>query len=75
MDGAVVSFGVRGLAGEEQDVVQGARELGLRVWDKPAAPCLSSRIAYGQAVTPAKLRQIGQADEGVSIHAPRGGSD
>lgn len=39
-----------------------ARELGLRVWDKPAAPCLSSRIAYGQAVTPEKLRQIGQAE-------------
>ena len=39
-----------------------ARELGLRVWDKPAAPCLSSRIAYGQAVTSEKLRQIGQAE-------------
>jgi uncharacterized protein len=39
-----------------------ARELGLRIWDKPAAPCLSSRIAYGQAVTPEKLRQIGQAE-------------
>ncbi len=39
-----------------------ARELGLRVWDKPAAPCLSSRIAYGQVVTPEKLRQIGQAE-------------
>jgi uncharacterized protein len=39
-----------------------ARELGVRVWDKPAAPCLSSRIAYGQAVTPEKLRQIGQAE-------------
>jgi uncharacterized protein len=39
-----------------------ARALGLRVWDKPAAPCLSSRIAYGQAVTPEKLRQIGQAE-------------
>jgi uncharacterized protein len=39
-----------------------ARELGLRIWDKPAAPCLSSRVAYGQAVTPEKLRQIGQAE-------------
>jgi len=39
-----------------------AQLLGLRVWDKPAAPCLSSRIAYGQAVTPEKLRQIGQAE-------------
>lgn len=39
-----------------------AQELGLRVWDKPAAPCLSSRIAYGQSVTVAKLQQIGQAE-------------
>jgi uncharacterized protein len=39
-----------------------ARGLGLRIWDKPAAPCLSSRVAYGQAVTPEKLRQIGQAE-------------
>lgn len=46
----------------KQDIRAIAHELQLRVWDKPAAPCLSSRIAYGQAVTPEKLRQIGQAE-------------
>ena len=35
-----------------------ARELGLDVWDKPAAPCLSSRIPYGSEVTVEKLRAI-----------------
>jgi uncharacterized protein len=39
-----------------------ARERGLPIWDKPAAPCLSSRIPYGQRVTAAKLRQIGEAE-------------
>lgn len=39
-----------------------ARERGLPIWDKPAAPCLSSRIPYGQRVTPEKLRQIGEAE-------------
>lgn len=39
-----------------------ARERGLAIWDKPAAPCLSSRIPYGQRVTIEKLRQIGQAE-------------
>ncbi|MEZ4456786.1 MAG: ATP-dependent sacrificial sulfur transferase LarE [Gemmatimonadales bacterium] len=35
-----------------------ARELGLPVWDAPAAPCLSSRIAYGLEVTADRLRQV-----------------
>lgn len=35
-----------------------ARELDLDVWDKPAAPCLSSRIPYGSEVTLEKLRAI-----------------
>jgi len=39
-----------------------AQARGLPIWDKPAAPCLSSRIPYGQRVTPEKLRQIGEAE-------------
>ena len=34
----------------------------LESWDKPAAPCLSSRIAYGEYITPAKLSQVEQAE-------------
>jgi pyridinium-3,5-biscarboxylic acid mononucleotide sulfurtransferase len=34
----------------------------LPAWDKPAAPCLSSRIAYGEAVTPQRLAMVEQAE-------------
>jgi uncharacterized protein len=34
----------------------------LPVWDKPATPCLSSRIAYGETVTPERLAMIGAAE-------------
>ena len=40
-----------------------AREDGLEVWDKPAAACLSSRIAYGQPVTTNTLNRIEKAEE------------
>jgi uncharacterized protein len=35
---------------------------GLPVWDKPATPCLSSRIAYGEAVTPERLAMIDRGE-------------
>ena len=35
----------------------------LPVWDKPASPCLSSRVAYGQEVTPARLSMIDRAEQ------------
>ena len=36
---------------------------GLPVWDKPATPCLSSRIAYGVEVTPDRVRMIDAAEK------------
>jgi uncharacterized protein len=39
-----------------------ARSLGLPNWDKPAAPCLASRIPYYQRVTIEKLRQLEGAE-------------
>lgn len=47
------------------EVRQLARELGLAVADKPAAPCLASRIPHFEEVTPEKLRQIDQAEAAV----------
>jgi len=35
---------------------------GLPVWDKPATPCLSSRIAYGEAVTPERVKMVDLAE-------------
>ncbi len=40
------------------DVRSAARALELPVWDAPAAPCLSSRVAYGLAITPGRLGQV-----------------
>jgi uncharacterized protein len=39
-----------------------ARALGLPTWNAPAAPCLSSRVVYGLAITPARLAQVEQAE-------------
>lgn len=41
-----------------------SRELGLPTWDQPASPCLASRLPYGLAVTPERLRQV-EAAEGA----------
>lgn len=49
----------------KQDIRTLAREAGLEVWDRPAAACLSSRIAYGIAVTPEVLRVIEAGEEAV----------
>jgi uncharacterized protein len=42
-----------------------SRAWGLPTWDKPAAACLSSRIAYGLEVTPAGLARVERAEEAV----------
>jgi pyridinium-3,5-biscarboxylic acid mononucleotide sulfurtransferase len=42
-----------------------ARELGLPSAEKPASPCLASRIPYGTAVRPETLRQIDRAEQAV----------
>jgi pyridinium-3,5-biscarboxylic acid mononucleotide sulfurtransferase len=39
-----------------------SREWGLPTWDKPAAACLSSRIAYGLRITPARLARVERAE-------------
>lgn len=48
----------------KSDVRELARALEIPTWDAPAAPCLSSRILYGLAVTPERLRQV-EAGEAV----------
>ena len=44
------------------DVRAIARDFDLPVWDKPAAPCLSSRIPHGTAVTRETLAKIEQME-------------
>ncbi len=47
------------------DVRALAQRAQLRVWDKPASACLSSRMEYGRRVTPEALRMIEQAEDSL----------
>jgi uncharacterized protein len=42
-----------------------ARELGVPSAEKPASPCLASRLPYGTRVTPRKLAQVDRAEQAV----------
>lgn len=47
------------------DVRRLAHHWGLEVWDRPAMPCLSSRIPYGTAVSVPLLSRIDRAEAAV----------
>lgn len=42
-----------------------ARDVGLRIWDKPASACLSSRIEYGREVTSQALKVVEQGEDAL----------
>jgi uncharacterized protein len=44
-----------------------AKSAGLRVWDKPASACLSSRIEYGRPVTPETLAVIEAGEDALRV--------
>jgi uncharacterized protein len=58
--GAVTPLRDAGLS--KADVRAASRAWGLRTWDKPAAACLSSRVAYGVTIDPARLARVGRAE-------------
>ncbi|MDQ4086248.1 MAG: ATP-dependent sacrificial sulfur transferase LarE [Actinomycetota bacterium] len=61
-------------AGLTKDQVREAsRRWGLSTWDKPAAACLSSRIAYGVEVTPHRLARVERAEAGLRAWLHRHG--
>jgi uncharacterized protein len=47
---------------DKQGVREIAHEWGLEVWNKPASPCLSSRVVYGLEITPERLARIDAAE-------------
>ncbi|MDA8400105.1 MAG: ATP-dependent sacrificial sulfur transferase LarE [Actinomycetota bacterium] len=49
----------------KQDVRRVSRDVGLTTWDKPAMPCLASRIPYGTPVTLAALGSVERAEESL----------
>jgi uncharacterized protein len=42
-----------------------ARDVGLRIWDKPASACLSSRIEYGRPVTTEALNAVEHGEDAL----------
>jgi uncharacterized protein len=51
----------------KDDVRAQSRAMGLPTWDRPASPCLSSRIPYGTPVTVEALRRVERAE--AALHA------
>nr|WP_089740239.1 ATP-dependent sacrificial sulfur transferase LarE [Gracilibacillus ureilyticus] len=58
--------GVRGPLQEadlyKNEIRELSKELGLPTWDKPSFACLSSRIAYGEKITQAKLTKVDRSE-------------
>lgn len=42
-----------------------AKDAGYTLWDRPAAPCLSSRVEYGRPVTHEVLEQVERSEESL----------
>jgi uncharacterized protein len=49
----------------KQEIRDLAREVGLRIWNKPASACLSSRIEYGRPVTTEALSAIEKGEDAL----------
>jgi uncharacterized protein len=49
----------------KQEIRELARAAGLRVWDKPASACLSSRIEYGRPVTRELLSTVERGEDAL----------
>jgi pyridinium-3,5-biscarboxylic acid mononucleotide sulfurtransferase len=61
--GAVAPLRDAGLT--KAQVREASHRWGLPTWDKPAAACLSSRVAYGVEVTPHRLARVERAEAAV----------
>jgi uncharacterized protein len=49
----------------KQEIRDLARQAGLRIWDKPASACLSSRIEYGRPVTREALDTVERGEDAI----------
>jgi pyridinium-3,5-biscarboxylic acid mononucleotide sulfurtransferase len=49
----------------KQEIRELAKAAGYTLWDRPAAPCLSSRVEYGRTVTREVLEQVENAEEAI----------
>jgi uncharacterized protein len=51
----------------KQEIRELSRAAGLRIWDKPASACLSSRIEYGREVTREALGIVEQGEDALRV--------
>ena len=71
--GAVTPLADAGLT--KAQVRAASRAWGLPTWDKPAAACLSSRVAYGVEVSPFRLARVERAEAAVRAALAHAGID
>jgi pyridinium-3,5-biscarboxylic acid mononucleotide sulfurtransferase len=71
--GAITPLRDAGLT--KAEIRAASRDWGLPTWDKPAAACLSSRIAYGIEVTPTRLARVERAEAGLRATLGAAGMD
>src|SRR5690606_29907412 len=55
----------------KEEIRQLSRRFHLPSWDKPAVPCLASRLPYGTPVTQQSLSMIGAAESWIHQHGIR----
>jgi uncharacterized protein len=64
---AAETFGVRSPLAEsglnKNDIRLLSRQLGLKTWNRPSSPCLSSRFPYGQKITLSDLKKVELAED------------
>ncbi|WP_010423937.1 ATP-dependent sacrificial sulfur transferase LarE [Anaerophaga thermohalophila] len=53
---------------KKEDIREMACYFNLKVWDKPASPCLSSRFPYGEGITRKKLKMVEEAEDIINRH-------
>ncbi|MBF0195272.1 MAG: ATP-dependent sacrificial sulfur transferase LarE [Magnetococcales bacterium] len=46
----------------KEDIRKLSKKMGLKSWSKPASPCLSSRISYGEPILPHSLQMVESAE-------------
>jgi uncharacterized protein len=64
-EAAAVQSPLRDVGLTKAEIRKISQTWGLPTWDRPASPCLSSRVAFGTPVSPDLLQRVDHAERGV----------
>lgn len=53
------------MAWSKEEIREASRDMGIPIWDKPATPCLASRVPHGEPVQVDALRRVESAESAV----------